>query len=136
MKVVHDEKDTLEFTDGAAMDFLALTTHRLNEELKEGGVSKRKVRESICENFMFEFARHIDTGWLEHKSVRVFPIIAFAKRLPALADDNVGPIEVLHVPNSASSLHEYALGVVSQYFEESEENIEDIPAGSQGDEES
>ena len=128
MRVKHTDENTLEFIDGAAMSFMALTVHRLNEALKESGVSKAK-RRSICESFLFDFGYRHDAGWLEHEGRRLYPLVAFAARKPTKSGD-LGAIQELHVPTEASSWHEYALGVVSQYFDEAGESLEGLQTGS------
>jgi hypothetical protein len=127
MRVKHTDKNTLELIDDAAMSFMALTVHRLNEALKESGVSKAK-RRSTCESFLFDFAYHHDAGWLEHAGRRLYPVVTFAVRKPAGGD--LGDIQELHVPTDASSWHEYAMGVVSHYFEEEGESPGDLKSGS------
>lgn len=39
-------------------------------------------------------------------------------------------LDQLHVPTQATSWHEYAHGVGSQYFEEDDEGVDGIPFGS------
>jgi hypothetical protein len=129
VKVVHDD-DTVQFTDELAMDFMTLTAHRLNKALKANGIADQSVREDICASFLFDFAYHHDAGWLAHDEVRVYPMVAFAKRRPASGDEVLGAIDTLHVPTQASSWHEYATGVVADYFGESDESVGAIPAGS------
>jgi len=134
MHVVHEDEDTLEFVDDAAMSFMALTVHRLNAALTEGGVADTAVRQEICSKFLFEFAYHHDAGWLSKDGKRLFPLVVFAERLDPKEDENLGEIAEIHVPTPASSWHEYANGVVSRYFEDNEEGVDDISFGSYGEE--
>ncbi len=130
MRVVSDDKDTLEFVDNAAMSFMALTTHRLNETLIANGVADAETRQAICASFLFEFSYHHDAGWLTQDARQLYPMVCFAERLAPTKEENLGAIDVLHVPTPASSWHEYAHGVVSQYFEDSNESVDDIDVGS------
>jgi hypothetical protein len=134
MRVIHDDNDTLEFLDESAMTFMALTVHRLNSALIECGVDNAALRQEVCARFLFEFAYHHDAGWLSQGGQKLFPMVIFAKRLNPKEDENLGGIAEIHVPTPASSWHEYAHGVVSQYFEESAEKVDDISFGSYGDE--
>jgi hypothetical protein len=134
MRVVHEDNDTIEFLDEAAMTFMALTVHRLNTALTESGVDNAALRQEVCAKFLFEFAYHHDAGWLSQGGQKLFPLVTFAKRRNPEEDENLGGIEEIHVPTSASSWHEYAHGVVSQYFEESAETVDDISFGSYGEE--
>lgn len=134
MRVVHEDKDTVEFVDDAAMTFMALTVHRLNAALKEGGVEDAAVRQQICSSFLFEFAYHHDAGWLTKGGEKLFPIVTFGKRRKPKKDENLGAITALHVPTQATSWHEYAHGVTSQYFEDDAESVDGISFGSYGDE--
>jgi hypothetical protein len=134
MHVIHKDEDTVEFLDEAAMTFMALTVHRLNSALTESGVGDAAVRQEVCAKFLFEFAYHHDAGWLSHDGQKLFPLVAFAKRRDPKEDENLGEISDIHVPTQATSWHEYAHGVVSQYFEETSENVDDISFGSYSEE--
>jgi hypothetical protein len=134
MRVIHKDDDTIEFLDEAAMTFMALTVHRLNGALTESGVVDAAVRQEVCANFLFEFAYHHDAGWLAQGGQKLFPLVAFARRHDPKEDENLGEIEEIHVPTSASSWHEYAHGVVSQYFEEASQSVDDITFGSYSEE--
>jgi len=130
MRVVHDDDDTLELIDEAAMTFMALAVHRLNAALVEGGVANSEKRQEICASFLFEFAYNHDAGWIEHEGRKLFPIVTFAERAEPAGDENLGKIDALHVPTPVSSWHEYAHGVVSQVFEEDNEDPKSIKFGS------
>src|SRR5688572_9101606 len=130
MKTLHDDSDTTDFIDGAAMSFMALTVSRLNEVLKSNGIADAQTRQKICASFLFDFAYHLDAGWLIHEGQKIFPVVTMAERAAPTIDQNLGPIEQLHVPTQASSWHEYAHGVVSQYFDEDGEQILDLRFGS------
>lgn len=130
MKVEHSDSHTVDYLDDAGMAFMALTIHRLNDSLKRHGVEDAAQRQEICSSFLFEFAYQHDAGWLMHGDRRLFPLVSFAIREKLSPEDNLGTITELHVPTPASSWHEYALGVVSQYFEEDEEAVPGLRTGS------
>ena len=130
MRVEHNDKDTTEFLDEAAMSFMTLTVHRLNATLRANGIANAVARQNICASFLFEFAYHHDAGWLMHKDRKLFPLVTFADRAAPAEGQNLAPIEVLHVPTPASSWHEYAHGVVSEYFEDHNEEVRSLRFGS------
>jgi hypothetical protein len=134
MRVIHEDSDTIEFVDDAAMSFMALTVHRLNTALKEGGVADATVRQEICSSFLFEFAYHHDAGWVRKDGKKLFPIVTFAERRAPKPDENLGEIAEIHVPTQATSWHEYAHGVTSQYFEDDNEGVDGITFGSYSEE--
>jgi hypothetical protein len=134
MRVIHEDSDTTDFLDEAAMTFMALTVHRLNGALTESGVDDAALRQEVCAKFLFEFAYHHDAGWLAKDGQKLFPLVAFARRQDPREDENLGQIAEIHVPTQASSWHEYAHGVESQYFEEAAEGVDDISFGSYNEE--
>lgn len=130
MQIEHNDSHTLEFIDGAAMSFLALTISRLNEALVANGVTSEAVRQRICASFLFDFAYHHDAGWLMHDDRKLNPITSFAERAAPGDEETLGVITCLHVPTDATAWHEYAHGVVSQFFEDDREQISEIQFGS------
>jgi predicted oxidoreductase len=101
----------------------------LNAALLENGVSSQERRKSICAAFLFQFAYHQDAGWLLEDGLKLFPLVAFAERDDA-SRENLGSITKLHVPTPVSSWHEYAHGIVSQFFEDDSESTGDLRFGS------
>jgi hypothetical protein len=130
MKIEHSDTHTVDFLDEAGMAFMALTVHRLNDALKRHGIGDSEVRQEICASFLFEFAYQHDAGWILHQGQKLFPMVVFATREKSSPDENLGTIAELHVPTDTSSWHEYAHGVVSQYFEDDEETLADLQTGS------
>ena len=126
MQIEHTDTHTLKVVDYFAMSFMALTVNRLNEALVANGVGDVEVRKKVCTSFLFEFAYHLDAGWLVHDNRKLYPIVSFAERAPIRDEENLGAISRLHVPTDASSWHEYALGVVSQFFDEDQEQVSKI----------
>ena len=134
MRIEHSDEDTLEFMDAAAMSYMAVVVHKLNSTLIEKGIKEVSQRREICTSFLFDFAYNDDAGWLSHGDQTLFPKVCFAERAAPAQDENLGGIETLHVSTGASSWHEYAIGVVDQYFDEDRESIAGFRTGSYSDE--
>ena len=134
MRVIHTDDDTINTLDEAAMTFMALTVHRLNRALTESGVDDGAMRQEICAKFLFEFAYHHDAGWMVQGGQKFFPLVTFAKRQDPKDGENLGEIAEIHVPTPATSWHEYAHGVVSRYFDDDAESVDDLSFGSYSEE--
>ncbi|WP_431052558.1 hypothetical protein [Roseateles sp. L2-2] len=130
MKIKHDDDHTVEVLDEVGMTFMALVTHRLNTALRANGVSASEQRQEICAQFMFGLSYELDAGWFQEGETHFFPKVCFLERAKPQPDENLGEVEVAHIPNEASSWHEYAHGVVSDYFENDESLVPPIPTGS------
>lgn len=130
LQIHHDDDHTVEVLDEVNMTFMALITDRLNQTLRKNGVDDPAQREEICSSFVFGLAYQLDAGWFEHEGTRFFPNVCFVERGRPGPEDNLGPVEHLHLPTEASSLHEYATGVVSQYFEDDETLDPPVKTGS------
>jgi hypothetical protein len=130
MQIKHTDDHTVSFIDDAGMSFMALTVHRLNLVLQANGIGDAAARQEICSSFLFDFGYHHDAGWLVVRDQKLFPMVCFAERAAPEEDENLGSIQTIHIPTEASSWHEYAHGVVSQYFEEDQEQVKDIRRGS------
>jgi hypothetical protein len=134
MDIKHTHPHTTDFIDEAAMTFMALTVNRLNRALIENGVSDSEKRQEICGSFLFEFAYRHDAGWQLEQDKKLFPVVCFAERAEPDEDSNLGAITTIHIPTEASSWHEYAFGVVSQYFEDYDESVTNVRTGSYSNE--
>ena len=130
IKIKHDDDHTVEVLDEVAMTFMALVTHRLNAALRENGVSSSEQRQEICAHFMFSHSYELDAGWFQEDKTRFFPKVCFLERAKPKEDENLGEVKVVHIPNEASSWHEYAHGVVSDYFEQGESLDPTVRTGS------
>lgn len=130
IQVKHSDDHTIEVLDEVGMSYMALVIDRLNAALVKGGVKTARARKEICENFLFGLSYQLDAGWFEQDGSRYFPKVCFLERAKAKAGQNLGKVKVIHVPNEASSWHEYAMGVVAQYFEEGETVVPEVPTGS------
>ena len=128
--IKHDDDHTVEVLDEVAMTFLALVTDRLNMALRENGVGDVVARQEICAQFLFGLSYDLDAGWFQEKATRYFPKVAFLERDSPGDDENLGQVKVVHLPTESSSWHEYAHGVVSQYFEEGESLRGEVRTGS------
>ena len=134
MKIVHTDENTCDLLDEAGMAYMALLTHELNATLERNGVKSAARRQEICSEFLFNFAYQLDAGWFVHADLKLFPKVCLAQRTEPGENENLGAIATLHVPTDASSWHEYASGVVSEYFEDDDEAAPQIRTGSYGNE--
>lgn len=130
IEIKHADDHTIEVLDEAAMTFMALVTHRLNAALEENGISDSEARQEICAHFMFGLSYDLDAGWFQEGETRFFPKVCFLERAKPAEDENLGAVKVVHIPSEASSWHEYAHGVVSEYFEEGEAVGQGVRTGS------
>ena len=130
IQIKHDDNHTVEVLDGVGMTMMTLVTHRLNTALLENGISDSAQRQEICSGFLFGFSYQLDAGWFQESDTRYFPKICFLERAKPRGDENLGTVKVVHIPNEATSWHEYAHGVVSDYFDEGESLDPEIRTGS------
>ncbi|HEX7802337.1 MAG TPA: hypothetical protein VF471_06225 [Pseudoxanthomonas sp.] len=130
IEIKHDDDHTIEVLDEAAMTFMTLVTHRLNAALEENGISDSEERQEICAHFMFGLSYDLDAGWFQEGETRFFPKVCFLERARPAEGENLGTVKVVHIPSEASSWHEYAHGVVSEYFEEGETLGQGVRTGS------
>ncbi|PIF91766.1 hypothetical protein CLU86_2701 [Acidovorax sp. 62] len=130
IQIQHDDDHTVETLDEVSMTFMALMTHRLNAALRENGIASSEQRQEICAQFMFSQAYELDAGWFQEENVRYFPKLCFLERAKPTEDENLGAVNVVHIPSEASSWHEYAHGVVSDYFESGESLDPPVRTGS------
>lgn len=99
---------------------------RLNEVLKENGISDKALRKEICGDYTFGFGDFLDEGYFKVEGKQVFPEMCFSER-PIDADKySAGDIEKLHLPSAMSSFHEAAFGNLDYYFEDNNESLADI----------
>ena len=128
-EIKHDDDHTVQVLDDVAMTFIALVTDRLNTTLRENGIADAGARQEICAQFMFGLSYDLDAGWFQPHENRYFPKVVFLERDRPGTDENLGKVKVIHIPTEVSSWHEYAHGVVSEYFEE-EESVGGVRTGS------
>jgi hypothetical protein len=126
----HDDDHTVAVLDEVSMSFMALLTERINRQLRENGIDDPAQREKICGDVMFDLSYQLDAGWFEVEDTRYFPKLCFLERAQPAAGALLGDVEQLHLPTEASSLHEYAFGVVSDYFDADESLDPPVKAGS------
>lgn len=130
MNIEHTDENTVDFVEEAAMTFMMIQTHRLNEALKVRGISDQNSRQDICSDFIFDLAYGVDAGWFIEGGVRLYPKVCMAERAAAGDGGDLGAIQRLHVPTTASLWHEFAASIVDQYFNEYGETLQDVRAGS------
>ena len=112
-----------------AFDYQILEIDRLNNLLKKFGVTDKEVRQEICSEYAFENSYFLDAGWFEHEGKRLYPQICFAER-KSDPNENLGEIEMLHIPSEEYDLHESAHANDHWYFEEHQENAGEIATSS------
>lgn len=130
IQVRHSDDHTIDVLDEVGMIYMSLVIDRLNAALVKGGVKTARARKKICENFLFDLSYQLDAGWFEQDDNRYFPKVCFLERAKAKAGENLGTVKVIHLPNEATSWHEYAMGVVGQYFDEEETVVPEVRTGS------
>ena len=114
-----------------AAAFQCLEIARLNEVLKEHGITDPQQRQAICSAFAFSSGNFLDQGWFQSEGRQLYPTLCFAER-PCTPEVGLGAIERLHLPSSNFSFHEYAGGNSYWYFKENGESTESIPTGVAG----
>jgi hypothetical protein len=130
VNIKYADENTLEFLDYAGMSYMTLVVHNLNKTLIDNGIESSSARQAICGSFLFNFAYNQDAGWLIEGDEKLFPKVCFIERAKPIQDENLGAIEGINIPTEVSSWHEYAYGVVSQYFEDDDEQLSAIRYGS------
>lgn len=114
------------------MDYQITEIDRLNQVLKRNRIDDPALRKSICEEFADLNGSFFDQGWLGGEAEgRVWPEITFPRRTLD-AEEGLGHMEELIVPEYASYFHEYASGAVEYYFDERGESLGHIQVGSAG----
>lgn len=89
-----------------AMEFQYRIVEILDKTLKAKGISKSD-RSEICGDFNFDFSMFLDEGDIQYDKISFTPSIAFEKNNKMWV-------------NSGVLFHEYAFGVSSDYFEETD----------------
>jgi hypothetical protein len=111
-----------------AATYQVIEIARLNEVLKTHNLPA-DLRRAICEDYFFDSGVFLDCGWLKVSGMQVWPALCFAER-PLDAKEGLGDITKLYAPSLFFSFHEYAHGDIDNYFDESNESVEDIEHGN------
>jgi hypothetical protein len=119
------------------MAWQCLEMQRLNEVLKQHGISDKAMREQICTSYGFDSNVFLDQGWLKHDERYFLPRLCFVELTPeAVAgetddtedEDDDSEVRALHLP--LSDLHDSLRGTADLYFNEQNEKPFDIAVGS------
>lgn len=115
--------------ENMAIDYQCLEIARLNEVLKRHGITDKKLRQEICSEYIFDNSYFLDAGWFQREGKRFYPQICFAER-EENPEENLGSIQVLHVPTQDYELHDSAFADIDWYFEDRNEDASEIQTGS------
>jgi hypothetical protein len=121
----------MEVIEGGRYDSLAVTYQtqelaRLNDTLKECGVSDAALRRKICEAFIFDSGYFLDDCWFAECKSRFRPGIYFTE-----LDDDDKPIDAIYIPDPSigTLFHEYAHGAAAWLFDDHQEDHSEIEVG-------
>lgn len=113
--------------EGMAAAYQALLASLLNDALKEHGVSARKVRRAICQQFLTGAGTLHDQCWFTADGKRAYPLLCFAEEFPGGDAERLGTV---HAPSEQFSFAEYAGGNVVWLFDEQKESAAAIETGA------
>jgi hypothetical protein len=118
-------KDTV-YAEMAAT-FQCLEIARLNEVLKNHGITDKAARQKICSEYFFDSGNFLDSGSFKSEGKEVFLRVCFAER-EVDPEEGLAEPHTLYVPFSGDyfSWHEYAGGDIYWYFDEHNEDASEI----------
>lgn len=110
-----------------AATYQCLEIARLNEILKNNGISDKEDRRKICSAYFFDNGCFLDSGSFISENKEVFPKICFAE-CEVDPDEGLSEPQNLFVPFQGDyfSWHEYAGGDIYWYFDEHNEDATEI----------
>ena len=121
------QEDTFENTvlyEESLMTFLLIQIDELNKTLIEKGISDKKLRVEICQSFFYCFSMSIDANWFEESGKKLYTLIGFAER-----EGEIGELKNLYITKDFTSLNEFKVGMIMDYFDEMNEDISQIKKG-------
>jgi len=112
--------------DPLCTTYQTLEIARLNDALKECGISDARVRRTICETYFFNAGQFLDSGWFAEGDRRFRAGVYFAEidRANALTGTTYLPD-----PAVGTTFHEYAHGCAAWLFEDHGESAGEIEVG-------
>lgn len=119
-----DTSENAELYEESLMTFLLIQIDELNKTLIEKDISDKKLREDICQNFFYCFSIIVDAGWIEEQDKKLYPLISFVER-----NEDTFEMKKLYLTKNFTSLREYKVGLVNDYFGEMNEDISQIKKG-------
>ena len=112
--------------DPLAATFQTLEVARLNDSLKQCGISDAELRRSICENYFFDSGYFLDGCWFAEAGRRFRPGVYFQEL------DEGGHLTgqiLLPDPTIGTMFHEYAHGAAAWLFDDHNEDSSEIEVG-------
>lgn len=113
-----------------AATYQCIQIAHLNEALIENGIADKELRKKICESFIFENSVFNDQFWFEAEGKRWYPLSVFTETptFPVIEVEQLGEV---YLRSDAFEFHEYAHGNIDWYFEEKNEDPNDINVGNE-----
>jgi len=112
--------------DPLVATFQTLEVARLNNALKESGISDAVTRRAICETYFFNSGYFLDACWFTEQDRRFRPGLYFAE-IGADGKES-GPV-FLPDPSVGTMFHEYAHGAAAWLFDNHGEDATEIETG-------
>jgi hypothetical protein len=115
-----------ELHDPLCSTYQTLEIARLNDALKEAGITDKGVRRKVCEIYFFNAGYFVDSCWFSEKGRRFRPGVCFTEI------DNQGretERTFLADPHFGTALHEYVHGALAWLFDDRHEDVSEIEAG-------
>ena len=115
-----------EMHDPLTATYQTLELARLNEALKECGITDAELRRSICETYFFQAGYFLDGCWFAEDGVRYRPGVHFAE-----IDDQNERNGRVHFPDPqiGTMFHEYAHGAAAWLYDDHAEDASEIHVG-------
>lgn len=106
--------------------YQTLELARLNQTMKECGITDVDLRRAICEQYFFDSGHFIDSGWFSEEERRFRPGIYFAE-----VGENSRDTEAILLPDpvAGTMLHEYSHGAAAWLFDDHDEDASEIVTG-------
>lgn len=103
--------------------FFCTTVEMLHQILLNCRVTDTAQRRDVCTIFADNLATFLDVGWIQNKSQKLWPILAFAERVDH-SQETIGHLDTLIIP-SCESFHGEggAECAIARHFDKDEEAL-------------
>ena len=103
-----------------------LEVARLNDALRESGITDSTLRRTICETYFFNSGYFYDSGWFTEEGRRFRPGTYFAE-----IGENGRETGDVYMPDPlvGTMFHEYAHGAAAWLFDDHAEDASEIETG-------